>query len=146
MQCSWEILWWKMSCVFSLSLQFPERQVCWICWQVPLTSVCSFVFSRLPTWTQTELAHTVVVFMVHISRSVKPNLHWLAASRQVVHNTRQTMEIQSWTLELITNIEWERWLCRYSCASLNICCFLLIFSGFTDQPWAWISKPQGDNK
>lgn len=59
-------------------------------------------------------------FMMYISWSVTPNQRWLAEWRRVVNSTRQTIQIQSWTLELITNTERE-WVGNQShSVSLNL--------------------------
>lgn len=61
----------------------------------------------LPPWTQAEPSPCCRGFMIYVSWSVTPNQHWLAEWRRAVSNTRQTIQIQSWTLELIANIQRE---------------------------------------
>lgn len=70
----------------------------------PLPSFLSPTTSMNSGWTAPHCRG----FMIYVSWSVTPNQRWLAEWRRAVSNTRQTIQIQSWTLELITNIRWER--------------------------------------
>lgn len=79
---------------------------CWLNFVSPLLFAVSLSL-RLPPWTQAEPPPYCRGFMIYVSWSVTPNRRWLAEWRRVVSNTRQTIQIRSWTLELIANIQRE---------------------------------------
>lgn len=75
-------------------------------------------------------------FYDQLSWSVTPNQHWLAEWRQVARNIRQTIQIRSWTLELIANIQQER---RQS-VSLRFSVSPPLLQARGTSTWQWISQ------